>query len=140
MIFPTVMNQLVAVVLESDVDAVTRALLAAGAMHFIQIKKLAGSLQDHLQDVKQAVSPHRITELRRRIENLLSLADISPSSDTRLEIDQLEPADVEAIQKILDSLSDSIKRFRDEQQGAALETQRLTDIHRQVDLYGDIRK
>lgn len=145
MIFPTVMNLLVAVVLESDVDAATRVLLAAGVMHFIHVKKLAGSLQDHLKEVERAVSPQKITELRRRIESLLGLADIFPSSDARIEIDPLElellePADVEATQAILNNLSGSIKRFRDEQQSISLEIQRLADIHRQVDLYGDIQK
>lgn len=138
MIFTTPMKQLVAVVLEPDVDNVTRELLRQGVMHFIGIREIASDWTAKLGEVAPLVSAARIAETRKRIENFLRIIDRLPVSGGGLNLDKLSAVDLEETNKALDKLASSLQGRRERQKALQQEILKLEDIQRQLELFGDI--
>ena len=135
MMFPTPMKQLVAVVLEHDIDSITKVLLEEGVMHFISIRDLAGAERDQLKVVEQATPQSDIAETRKRIESLLKMADMQIEDNEQLDIEKITPVDLEKTHAELDRLSAVISEIRTRQSEAQQELLKLQDIQRQVELY-----
>ena len=144
MIFPTPMKQLIAVVLEQDVDEVTRSLLDAGLMHFINIRNLVGGTDpesaDMLNNLDEQSGQHLISEARRKIESILGLADINPGSSENLDIKMLSPVDLGQTQEIIDRIGAAIEQKRSRQNEIQQEILRMQDIGKQTALFGNMQE
>ncbi|MBN1797454.1 MAG: ATPase V [Spirochaetales bacterium] len=139
MMFTTKMKYLTAVVLDKDVEAVTKELLADGVLHFVNIAEVSSGLKNKVQSVTPQISLTRIAELKKRIESFLNMIGILPEKEKALDITQLTPVDLEQSEKELDKLSESVQGIRDRQKNIQQEILKLEDIKRQIELFGDIR-
>ncbi|MBN1696380.1 MAG: ATPase V [Spirochaetales bacterium] len=138
MIFTTRMKHVIAVVLDRDADKVTRELLKAGLLHFVDVKEIRSDWNNKIDTVVPDVSRVRIGEIKKRIENFLTTVNESPPAREKLDISALKPANLDESDKILDKISDKLQGIRDRQQNIQQEILKLEDIRRQVDLFGDV--
>ena len=99
MITPTTMRQLVAVILEADVDAVTRALLDEGVMHFINVSSIAGEAASQLRQVGTPSEINTMGALRKRIESLLKKIGVTPYIQSQLDLSNLRSIDTGPFEK-----------------------------------------
>ncbi len=137
--FPTPMIQLVAVVLDPDVDAVTKALLDLGVLHFIDIReRIPEAASAGIERVDQRVAPGEVTELRRRIERILSITNRNPAEETRLSVENLKTIDIEKARSSLDHVTGRIAELRNRQSEMQQELLKLEDIRRQLALFGNL--
>ena len=136
MIFTTPMKQLIAVVLENDLDAVTRSLLNIGVMHFVEVTKLHGE-EPGLSRIEQKINSAEIEESRKRIETILSYAEIKPEGE--FDIGHLEALDIQSVRQKIDKLAGELQNLRDRQSTIQQEVLRLEEIGKQVELLGDVR-
>src|SRR3972149_4140944 len=105
MIFPEPMKQLVAVVLNRDVDGVTKELLHQGVLHFISITEVDKHLTAQLQGVTPKVTEAMIAEIRKRIDGFFSLVGERPDSGRELRMEDLKALNLDETNKSLDELS-----------------------------------
>ena len=89
------MKQLVAVVLEGDVDSVTRGLLDEGVMHFMSVRSLAGDASAGLKPVGSLEYAPTAAVIRGRIESLLETSGTDPSVTRELDVAALTPVDLD---------------------------------------------
>jgi V/A-type H+-transporting ATPase subunit I len=139
MMFTAKMKYVTAVVLDKDVEAVTKELLADGVLHFVHITEVSSGLKNKVQNVTPHISLTRIAELKKRIESFLSMIGILPEKEKILDISQLSAVDLEQSEKEIDQLSGAIQSIRDRQKNLQQEILKLEDIKRQVELFGDIK-
>ncbi len=137
MMTPTPMKQLVAVALEGDVDGITRALLAEGVMHFISVSTLvgAGDSSEKLKPLRDDGMSDSAGALRKRIESMLQLALVDPS--TELDIAKLRLVEGTHAQDVVDEAEKALATLRVRLDDAESELKQMADISRQVDLFGD---
>jgi V/A-type H+/Na+-transporting ATPase subunit I len=140
MITPTRMKQLVAVVLEGDVDAVTRSLLDEGVMHFISVRSLAGDDSASLKPVGSPEYAPTAAVIRGRIESLLEVSKVDPSVTRELDVAALTPVDLERASATIASVEGRVAEHKLKISAAEDEIHHLTDIHRQIELYGDLSR
>jgi len=140
MITPTKMKQLIAVVLESDVDSVTRELLDEGVMHFISVRSLAGDVSSKLKPVGKPDIESSAAAIRGKIESLLNSAGIDAYAARKLDIAELAPADLDQAASKVSSVEGKIAEHKQELSAAEDEVRHLKDIHRQVEMYGDLSR
>lgn len=138
MILPTPMLQLVAVVLDPDVEPVTRALLDAGVIDFIDTRELETRAAASLRDLGRTVSKREISDLRARVEAILSEIEVTPSTDAALDIKRLEAIDLESTAGRLDTVAAKIQEHRISSREAEQELLRLNDMKTQLALFGSI--
>ncbi len=132
------MKQLVGIVLDRDLEAVTRELLRLGAMHMIRATEVAGDHASQLGGVAQAVSAASIAETRKRVEALLDLVGVDPAGKGGLDVDRLHGLDLEESNKDLERISAGVRGVRERQRGLQQEILRLEEIARQIELFRDI--
>jgi V/A-type H+-transporting ATPase subunit I len=138
MMFVTEMKHLTAVVLERDVDRVTKELLSLGLLHFVNVVEIDDSLVSKVSTIEPEVSYSRISELKKRVESLLSVASQGPASSTVLDLNEMVKIDIREVEKALDGISRRIEEVRERQRLIQLELLKFQDIKRQVELFGDI--
>ncbi len=138
MMFPTPMIQLVAVVLDPDVDAVTKALLDVGVLHFIDIREQIPQAASKLERIEQEVTAGEAAELRKRIEGILSVVHRNPAEETRLSIEHIKTLDLEKARSSLDQITGKISELRNRQSEMQQELLKLEDMRRQLELFGNI--
>lgn len=138
MIFTARMTQLIAVVLDHDGEAVTRELLRQSVLHFIDTQDLSRDWKTRVAGVTPRVSAAIVAETRKRIESLLSLAQLIPPPVKDLDVDDLRPVDIEGANKTLDTIGAELQGVRERQRAIQQEVLKLEDIRRQVGLFGDI--
>jgi V/A-type H+-transporting ATPase subunit I len=132
------MKHLLAVVLESDIDKVTKELLRQGVFHFVKMRELGSKWASKVEPVSPRIAEVRIGETRKRIESLLSVSGYTPSDGKTLEISQLKPLDLEESEKILDKIGASLQAVRDRQKTIQQDILKIEDISRQLELFGDL--
>ena len=137
-LFPASMRRVTAVVLESDLDGVTRELLRKGVLHFVTISHEPSSWGARLGAVKPGIEEGRIAEARRRIESFLSLAGRTPVPPAEAALDGLVPLDLDRANQTLDGLAGEVQEGRERQRVVQQEILRLEEIRRQVELFGDL--
>ncbi|MBF9015880.1 MULTISPECIES: V-type ATP synthase subunit I [unclassified Oceanispirochaeta] len=135
MILSSKMNHLTAVVTRAHMDSVTTVLLQMGVMDFIKTEEIPFLRDQRLQSLEVNESAARMAESRLRIETLLRSADLLPVMGDEIEASSNDSLD--KIEKMLDALSNEQQGFRDKQQEIQSEINRLLDMKRQVDLFGD---
>jgi len=138
MIFTEQMQQVVAVVLDHDADAVTKELLRLGLLHFVRITEVDRDIGPQVKEMTPQVAEAMITEIRRRIEGFFAMVDDRPPSGADLKVEDLQAVDLEETTKILDTLAASVQRIRDRQNACQQEILRLEDIERQLKMFGNL--
>jgi V/A-type H+/Na+-transporting ATPase subunit I len=134
MMTSTPMKQLVAVALEGDVDGVTRALLDEGVMHFIRINSLSDDISPQLKPMQDDNRAETAGALRRRVESLLKLAEITPP--TELDIATLKLVEDRQAQSAVEEVERDIAALRGQLEETETELRQITDIGRQIDVFG----
>ncbi len=132
------MIHLTAVVLETDIDPVTKCLLAEGVMQFVDIHRLPGTWQERVVSNAQGASGMALTELRKRIESVLLQANIRVDGISHLQVGALTPVSVEAAREYIERTTAEIQSIREEQKNIQEEIGRLEEIERQLALFGDL--
>jgi uncharacterized protein YeeX (DUF496 family) len=84
MILTSQMKQLIAVVMEQDLDKLTRLLLEKGVLEFISIKEISSEIDSKVKSVESKIPLQDYRDVRRRVEYLLALSDFKPP-DPRAE-------------------------------------------------------
>jgi V/A-type H+/Na+-transporting ATPase subunit I len=138
MIFPQRMRRLTAVVLHEDADALTRKLLNAGVMDFIDVREAQVDLKGRISPVSSPSTEEELHDVRRRIEMFLQNSHLRLPEVQSLDAEQLQQVNVEAAGKELDKLAAEIQQIRDKQQSAQQEINRLIELHRQITLFEEI--
>ena len=137
-LFPAAMRRVTAVVLDTDVDRVTKELLREGVLHFVTISHTTGSWGAGLEALKPGVEEGRIAETRKRIESFLALSGTRPLPPEETAVEGLAPLDLETANKELDSLAGQLQEVRDRQRMVQQEILRTEEIRRQLELLGDL--
>jgi len=147
-LFPQRMQRLSAVVLHADADVLTRKLLDAGIMDFIDVLEneenlglKSGSLRSAgTAENGQQSGEHesQLSDLRRRIEMFLQDAGLPLPRESSIRTDSRSTPDLERIGRRLDQLAADIQQVRDSQQAVQQEIHRLTELQNQLALFGDI--
>ena len=138
MLFTEPMQQVVAVVLDHDVDAVTKELLRLGLLHFVNITEVDGDVSSQVESITPKIAEAGITEIRRRIEGFLAMIQEKPPSGEDLKVENLQAVDLEETNKVLDNLAASVQKVRDRQSARQQEILRLEDIWRQLQMFGNL--
>ncbi len=139
MIFKTAkMLQLIAVVVDSDSDSVTKELLRQGVLHFINVTEAEKNWQSKIRQLEPQVSVAKFAEARKRIESLLDMGGFGRPPETSLDLDRLRPVNVESFDAALSELADEIHSYRENQRQLQQEIVKLEDIRRQLLLFGDL--
>ncbi|MBN1525929.1 MAG: ATPase V [Spirochaetales bacterium] len=138
MMFTTRMKYLVSVVLDTYTDEVTKKLLKLGVLHFVKVTELSGGLEKKVDKVQLSIPLSRLAEIRKRIESFLSIINVTPKVEEHADIDSLEAVQLEETEKELDAIAGEIQTIRDRQKTIQSEILRLSDINRQVMLFGDL--
>jgi len=139
MMFTTRMKYLTAVVLDKDVEKVTRELLSDGVLHFVNITEVSSGLKSKVDTMVPEVSLNRIAEIKKRIESFLNMIAVFPEKAKTLDIGTLTTVDLEQTEHEIDKLSEEVQGIRERQKNIQQEIMKLEDIRRQIELFGDIR-
>ena len=132
------MRQLVAVILEADVDAVTRALLDEGVMHFINVSSIAGEAASQLRQVGTPSEINTMGALRKRIESLLKKIGVTPYIQSQLDLSNLRSIDTGPFEKKLSSIEQEIDSLSKSAVDIDRDLKQAEDMERQFELYGDL--
>ncbi|MBN2738135.1 MAG: ATPase V [Spirochaetales bacterium] len=133
------MKHLIAVVLDHDVDEVTRELLNLSLLHFVSITDLGEGLSSRLKTSSPLMNQTQILDLKKRIETYLAMIKVNPAENISLDIKDLKSIDLKACEDEINGLSDKMHYVREQQKHIQQEILKLEDIKRQMDLFGDIR-
>ncbi len=145
MIFPAVMEQLIAVVLERDAQNVTRELLRLGVLHFIGTQRLPAEIGEKIHEPAPEPAQERAHEARGRIESLLGIAGRPVGAagaggpGAALNIDGLSPVDLEEVDRLLDGIAAEIQEIRERQRSIQQEILRLEELRRQIETLSDLQ-
>ena len=138
MIMTSAMKQLSAVVLEQDLDGLTRLLLEKGVLDFISIKEISRELDQKLDPVEPRVSLEKFSEVRRRLEYLLSLSRAELPVPRVEDLEKLDLMDPERADKKVKDVSDRVEAIREEQNILQQEYLKAEEIRRQMELVDDL--
>ncbi len=138
MMHPKPMIQLSAVVLDPDVDTVTKTLLDAGVIDFIDVRDIAGNAASSLKPFDQAVPIHAVQDLRGRIEGILGEAGIDPALASTLDIFKLDQVDVDKATGVVDRIVERVRTLQEEQRDTRRKLRRLEDMRKQLALFGSV--
>ncbi len=138
MIFPARMKQLIAVVLDNDSDSVTRELLRQGVLEFINIKETSEDWQLRVGALTPSASKDKISEMRKRIESFLRIAEYKPVYVESLDVSGLQAVDIDKTAKTLDSLDSELQNIRDKQRSIQEEILKLEELNRQLSVFKDL--
>lgn len=136
--FTEPMIRLFAVVPEKDGENVTEVLLSLGVMEFISIGPFDGSDEKLIKD-DQTTSGEQLQLLRdtrKRVENLLSTAGISPDMPSDTHQETLTPVSVAEENSFLDAVNGDLQKYRERQRIIQNDILKYEEIQRQINLYG----
>jgi len=136
MMFTKPMVHMIAVVLDSDMEKVSKELLKQGVLHFVNINEVKRKWSSETIDVSPPVSQGRATEARKRIEGILRQVGIFPQIPPDIDIASYKTTDIEKIEKRLTEFEEKISEIREKQRLIQQEIMRLEDIKNQVAAYG----
>ncbi|MFW6138033.1 MAG: V-type ATP synthase subunit I [Spirochaetota bacterium] len=133
--FTEPMVQLLAVVMEEDADRVAEELLRQGAVHFMDVSELQKPWSGRVPELDLEVSLSRVTETRKRIEDILHSVEIYPENTRKLDLKGRKTVHIDEINTTLDDLSSRIESIRENQRSVQQEIARLEELKRQIDVY-----
>ncbi len=137
MITTTSMRQLIAAVLERDIDAATQALLRAGVIDFIDIREIPADWTSQLKSLPRSEEEDKVRDLRRRLDAYINTAGFTPAemlgrAKEPASDGDLEAVDISTAESILNDLGGAIRRVRDKQKEVQDEILRLQELRRQL--------
>ncbi len=136
--FTTKMCQLAAIVLEQDVDNVTKELLKQGVLHFVKVTEVAENSGNYLANVSPKVPQSKIADTRRRIDSFFNIVEHNPVDVKDLDVSKLSPVDIEECNNELDSVASGLQKMRDKQKNIQQEIHKLEEIKRQLALFDSL--
>ena len=137
-LFTTKMCHLTAVVLDEDVDNVTKELLKEGVLHFIKVTDLSDEMENHITSASPKVSQSKIAETRKRIESFFNIINHYSADIKELDVSKLSYVNIEECNTALDELAIEIQKVRNKQKSFQQEIHKLEEIKRQLDLFSDL--
>jgi len=132
--FTTKMCQLTAVVLEEDVDSVTKELLKEGVMHFVKVTDVSDDIGTYITSASPKVSQNKMAETRKRIESFFNIINYQSADIRELDVTKLSAVNLEECNILLDELAVDLQKVRDQQKFYQQEIHKLEEIKRQLDL------
>ena len=129
-IFTEKMKMLTAVVMETDRDAVVKALLAKGVMEFVRMDFLPADKMARLSGHSSSVPRAVLTDMRVRIETLMREAGIALPDLESVDIGDLPPLDMESNRRLLDRVSGSLQSVRNSQKELNTEINEISELLR----------
>lgn len=127
------MRQMIAAVDIEYYDAVTKALLKSGAMHFIKIKRLKDVYNKKIDNVTPQANEAELAAVRRRIESLLALIKLDPAKTVKMDVDELNSPQTDEASGTADTLSGKIEGIRERQRQIQQELMRLSEVYNQIE-------
>ena len=137
-LFTTKMCHLTAVVLDEDVDNVTKELLREGVLHFIKVTDLSDDMEKHITSASPKVSQSKIAETRKRIESFFNIINHFSADIKELDVSKLSYVNITESNNVLDELAVEIQKVRSKQKSFQQEIHKLEEIKRQLDLFSDL--
>ncbi len=132
MITTTSMRQLIAAVLEKDIDAATEALLKVGVIDFIDIREITAEWTSKLQGVSRTDDTQQARDFRKRLDAYIGTAGFLPSDFiTSTEIPEGR-VDLKSAEQSLDEIGEEIRRIREQQKQVQDEVLRFEELRRQM--------
>jgi V/A-type H+-transporting ATPase subunit I len=138
MILTSQMKQLIAVVMEQDLDKLTRLLLEKGVLEFISIKEISSEIDSKVKSVESKIPLQDYRDVRRRVEYLLALSDFKPPDPRAEDMGDLILANPHEGAKKVKAVSDRVEKIREEQGLLNQESLKVQEIRRQMELVSDL--
>ncbi len=113
MIITEKMRYLAAVVLRTDADAVTKALLQLGVLEFLPVDELYAFNKG--PNVESGFNQNEVSELRKRADAMLLLGEIAQPNLEELVLNQAHLVDVPKAKVFVNQLVSGIELLREEQ-------------------------
>jgi len=131
MIFTSEMNHVTVVVSRDHAEAVSKCLLALGAVQFNRLSDIAPSFASAIRPASVESERSRLIETRRRIEGLLTMGGVAVPTATSLSAPPTDTGS-NGIDQKLDRLVRDVEQFRKKQAELQQEINRVTDVQRQL--------
>jgi V/A-type H+-transporting ATPase subunit I len=134
------MQQLSALVLKDDADALTRKLLNLGVMDFIDTSSAEESLSGRLTSISEdsLQRSEEIQDLKKRVEMFLETAGIELPNPEDIDAEQLKEADMDQAESFLDQLASQVQEQREQQQRLQQEIGRYEELIDQVSVFDQL--
>jgi len=145
------MQQLIAAVLKSDMEAATDALLRVGVIDFIDVREIPADWTSQLERFPAAEDREKARELRLRLDAYFRTVGFIPqpskqpstgpekrapkgASEHHQEprTEQSEPIDLSEAEKEIDKLGGEFRKIRDKQKEVQNEILRIQELRRQM--------
>jgi len=140
------MQQLVAAVLKSDMEAATEALLKVGVIDFIDVREIPADWTSRLDRVPATEDREKARELRLRLDAYFRTVGFTPKpkaieekqenkpgQNQSQEQDQDQvPLDLSEAEREIDKLGGEFRKIRDKQKEVQEEILRLQELRRQM--------
>lgn len=124
------MRLLVAAAPASASDAISRELLALGALDSVSVRELDATWKDKLRPDKTETTEEGAGELRKRVEGFFQLVRGAP--EIRKPDTAGDPVDLAAASRVVEEVSESIAASRERQKVLQDELLRLEEMRKQV--------
>src|SRR5512144_364327 len=126
MIITEPMKQRMAVIRNTDADAVTKGILNAGVLHFIHVSEIERNAK--VDAMIPEIPQSRITETRKQVEGYLAMLKVIPHMEKDLDAASIAPLDLGEANRFIDALSLSIQEIRNRQKDIQQDILRLEDL------------
>jgi V/A-type H+-transporting ATPase subunit I len=127
------MRQMIAVILDRDRDAATRAFLKSGAVDFIDVQEIPAEWTRQLGQWEEPQERRRVRELRGTLDSLLRTSGSTPFAhslvDEQIELDEM---DLNGAEEFIEEFGEQIRRVREQQRKVQGELNRLRELRRQI--------
>lgn len=144
MITTTSMQQLIAAVLKSDMEAATQALLKVGVIDFIDVREIPADWASRLERFPAAEDREKARELRLRLDAYFRTVGFSPQPREEVQEQARRGAenrtdgalDLNAAEREIDKLGNEFRKIREKQKEVQDEILRLQELRRQMPAAG----
>ncbi|MFW6360591.1 MAG: V-type ATP synthase subunit I [Spirochaetota bacterium] len=137
MITTTSMQQLIAAVLKSDMEAATEALLRVGVIDFIDVREIPADWSSRLGRIPATEDREKARELRLRLDAYFRTVGFTPRPRQEEEGEARRGADsgagaLDTAEREIDRLGSEFRKIRDKQKEVQDEILRLRELRRQM--------
>ncbi len=137
MITTTSMQQLIAAVLKSDMEAATEALLRVGVIDFIDVREIPADWSSRLGRIPATEDREKARELRLRLDAYFRTVGFTPRPREEEEGQARRAADsaagaLDTAEREIDRLGSEFRKIRDKQKEVQDEILRLQELRRQM--------
>jgi len=135
--FTTPMIQVLAVVLNRDLDLVTEELLGQGVMHFLDVSTVEDRWSDQMHTFNPKVPFSRIAETRKRVETLLGMGGKhhGNAEDRELDLKERRPLDLDEENAKINGISAELEHIDERVNRVRRDISGFEEINRQFRVY-----